>query len=273
MPPGTTKEPSHRVHSFGSPTRHNKRDQACQSFCADFPSGTAREGQIISPSTVISHLSRQCDQTTEVFATRHRGLLMEPAGGHKPISGGLSMCVAVVLFQTTSPRAIHTMRTPPRCHDQGILVWSAPYTGQFLFEPCFYFGQCLFWPNFTWATFHVGQQSGPRGGWRVFQKKVWAVWVVGPGWAQLRVGSRQGGGGASWEPQISRFCCLFPPNMSMMFSSLGVFSWNCGGVSRPRSTQNPRGFTRALLRSFSEEPLGLAQDGAREAQTRILGGS
>ena len=191
------------------------------------------------------------------------------------------MSVAVVLLQTTNPRAIHTMRTLPpnrsteycRCHDQGILVWSAPFSGQFLFEPCFYFGQCLFWPIFTWATFHVGQSSGPRGGWRVFQKKVWAVWVVGPGWAQLRVGSRQGGGGAAWEPQISRFCCLFPPNMSMMFSSLGVFSWNCGGVSRPRSTQNPRGFTRALLRSFSEEPLGLAQDGAREAQTRILGGS
>ena len=50
-------------------TRHDKRDQACQSSCAEFPSGTAGEGQIISPSTVISNLSRQCDQTTEVFAT------------------------------------------------------------------------------------------------------------------------------------------------------------------------------------------------------------
>ena len=73
-------------------------------------------------------------------------------------------------------------------------------------------------------------------------------------------GAPKGGGPKGGGPKISRFFCSLPPEISFFLLSLGVFSWNFGGVLKtgtlkcarlefsgcrvkPRRPRSRRGFT------------------------------
>ena len=66
--------------------------------------------------------------------------------------------------------------------------------------------------------------GGPEG-WRPKPRKSGAPRVEAPKGGAQKGGAQKGGG-----PKISRVFSLLPPQFSFFFLSLGVLSWNFGGV-------------------------------------------
>ena len=108
---------------------------------------------------------------------------------------------------------------------------------------------------------------GPR---RVGPRRVgpegWGPERVGPrkGGAPKGVGPRKGGG-----PKISRFFFPFPPPFRCFCVSLGVFSWNFGGVLKRRC---PEMCTFGVLGLSCASPGGRNGGGKGKKKIEILGG-